>query len=36
MNWASQITQAGLPWLYWQVLPNADPHVRHITDASMA
>ena len=25
--WASQITAAGLPWLYWQVLPNADPHV---------
>ena len=27
-NWASQITGAGVPWLYWQVLPNADPHVR--------
>ena len=26
-NWASQITGAGVPWLYWQVLPNADPHV---------
>lgn len=26
--WASQITAAGLPWLYWEVLPNADPHVR--------
>ncbi|PSS37153.1 hypothetical protein PHLCEN_2v1026 [Hermanssonia centrifuga] len=25
-TWASQITAAGLPWLYWQVLPNADPH----------
>ena len=25
--WASQITAAGLPWLYWQVIPNADPHV---------
>ncbi|KAI0794527.1 glycoside hydrolase family 5 protein [Fomes fomentarius] len=25
-NWAGQITAAGLPWLYWQVLPNADPH----------
>lgn len=24
--WAGQITAAGLPWLYWQVLPNADPH----------
>ncbi|KLO14435.1 glycoside hydrolase family 5 protein [Schizopora paradoxa] len=24
--WADQITAAGLPWLYWQVLPNADPH----------
>ena len=26
-TWASQITAAGLPWMYWQVLPNADPHV---------
>ncbi|KAF8598376.1 glycoside hydrolase family 5 protein [Ceratobasidium sp. AG-I] len=25
-TWASQITAAGVPWLYWQVLPNADPH----------
>ncbi|KAI0344085.1 glycoside hydrolase [Trametopsis cervina] len=24
--WANQITAAGLPWLYWQVIPNADPH----------
>lgn len=27
-TWAGQITAAGLPWLYWQVIPNADPHVR--------
>lgn len=26
-QWAAQITAAGLPWLYWQVLPNKDPHV---------
>ncbi|KAH9839943.1 glycoside hydrolase [Rhodofomes roseus] len=26
VNWAAQIDAAGLPWLYWQVLPNADPH----------
>ncbi|EGN98370.1 glycoside hydrolase family 5 protein [Serpula lacrymans var. lacrymans S7.3] len=25
-TWASQIDAAGVPWLYWQVLPNADPH----------
>lgn len=25
-NWADNISAAGLPWLYWQVLPNADPH----------
>lgn len=25
--WAGQITAAGVPWFYWQVLPNADPHV---------
>ncbi|KAF8753749.1 Cellulase (glycosyl hydrolase family 5) [Rhizoctonia solani] len=25
-TWASQITAAGVPWLYWQVLPNPDPH----------
>ena len=29
-NWAGQIDGAGLPWLYWEVLPNADPHVRAI------
>ena len=26
-TWASQITAAGLSWLYWQAIPNADPHV---------
>ncbi|EJD03939.1 beta-1,3-mannanase [Fomitiporia mediterranea MF3/22] len=25
-TWASQITAAGMPWMYWQVIPNADPH----------
>ncbi|KAF8713818.1 Cellulase (glycosyl hydrolase family 5), partial [Rhizoctonia solani] len=25
-TWASQITAAGVPWLYWQILPNPDPH----------
>ncbi|KDQ61350.1 glycoside hydrolase family 5 protein [Jaapia argillacea MUCL 33604] len=25
-TWASQITAAGMPWLYWEILPNADPH----------
>ncbi|KAH9928591.1 glycoside hydrolase [Amylocystis lapponica] len=25
-KWASAITAAGLPWLYWQVLPQKDPH----------
>ncbi|KAL6300258.1 glycoside hydrolase [Sparassis latifolia] len=25
-GWASNITAAGLPWLYWEVLPDADPH----------
>lgn len=25
-TWATQITAAGLPWLYWQVIPNSDPH----------
>ena len=24
--WAHNISAAGVPWLYWQVLPNADPH----------
>ena len=33
-NWASQITGAGVPWLYWQVLPNADPHVSLVTISS--
>lgn len=26
-DFAGNITAAGIPWLYWQVLPNADPHV---------
>lgn len=30
-TWAAQITAAGLPWLYWQVLPNNDPHVRVVS-----
>ncbi|KAF7713522.1 Beta-1,3-mannanase [Penicillium ucsense] len=25
-EWASSITAAGIPWFYWQILPNADPH----------
>ncbi|VDB83765.1 unnamed protein product [Peniophora sp. CBMAI 1063] len=25
-TWARQITAAGVPWLYWQVIPNNDPH----------
>ncbi len=25
-QWASEITAAGIPWFYWQILPNADPH----------
>lgn len=25
-KWAAQIQAAGMSWLYWQVLPNADPH----------
>lgn len=25
-KWAGQIDQAGIPWFYWQVLPNPDPH----------
>jgi mannan endo-1,4-beta-mannosidase len=25
-NWAAQIDAAGIPWFYWQILPNPDPH----------
>jgi len=25
-GWAANITAAGLSWLYWEVIPNADPH----------
>ncbi|KAH7919242.1 glycoside hydrolase family 5 protein [Leucogyrophana mollusca] len=25
-TWAAQITAAGVPWFYWQVIPSADPH----------
>ncbi|KAG8846974.1 hypothetical protein FRB96_001724 [Tulasnella sp. 330] len=39
--WASAISAAGVPWLYWQALPNADPHYGYdyeigITDPSWA
>ncbi|KAI8237157.1 hypothetical protein K4K57_008792 [Colletotrichum sp. SAR 10_99] len=25
-NWAASIDAAGIPWFYWQILPNANPH----------
>ena len=25
-KYADSISQAGIPWMYWQILPNADPH----------
>jgi len=25
-NWAAQISKAGIPWMYWQIIPNNDPH----------
>jgi mannan endo-1,4-beta-mannosidase len=25
-KWAAQIDAAGIPWFYWQILPNADAH----------
>ncbi|KAL4878889.1 glycoside hydrolase superfamily [Aspergillus karnatakaensis] len=25
-SWAASIDAAGIPWFYWQILPNADPH----------
>jgi len=25
-NWADQISKAGVPWMYWQIIPNKDPH----------
>lgn len=25
-KWADSISAAGIPWLYWQILPNNDPH----------
>jgi len=25
-TWANSIASAGLPWMYWQILPNNDPH----------
>lgn len=25
-SWASSIAAAGIPWFYWQILPNEDPH----------
>ena len=30
-SFANAITGAELAWLYWEVLPNADPHVRAIS-----
>ncbi|GKU03582.1 glycoside hydrolase family 5 protein [Fusarium langsethiae] len=25
-KWAAQIDAAGIPWFYWQIIPNRDPH----------
>jgi len=25
-NWSNIILSAGIPWMYWEVLPNNDPH----------
>lgn len=25
-KYADQISAAGVPWMYWQIIPNADPH----------
>lgn len=25
-NWANQIANSGMPWMYWQIIPNKDPH----------
>jgi len=25
-TWANQISAAGIPWMYWQIIPNNDPH----------
>ncbi|KAL1602895.1 hypothetical protein SLS59_004550 [Nothophoma quercina] len=25
-KWAAQIDASGIPWFYWQILPNPDPH----------
>lgn len=25
-TWAKAFGEVGVPWLYWQILPNADPH----------
>jgi mannan endo-1,4-beta-mannosidase len=25
-KYADSISQAGIPWMYWQIIPNADPH----------
>lgn len=25
-KYADSISQAGVPWMYWQIIPNADPH----------
>jgi mannan endo-1,4-beta-mannosidase len=25
-KYADEINQSGIPWMYWQIIPNADPH----------
>eukprot|EP01124_Arcella_intermedia_P028226 TRINITY_DN5685_c0_g1_i1.p1 TRINITY_DN5685_c0_g1~~TRINITY_DN5685_c0_g1_i1.p1 ORF type:complete len:114 (+),score=22.24 TRINITY_DN5685_c0_g1_i1:27-344(+) len=25
-RWADVISSAGIPWMYWQIIPNKDPH----------
>jgi len=26
INWGNSISAAGFPWMYWEILPNRDPH----------
>jgi hypothetical protein len=35
-KYADEISQSGIPWMYWQVIPNADPHDEYDYEVSDA
>lgn len=34
-TYGNNIAQAGVPWMYWQMIPNADPHYSYDYEVSV-